>query len=437
MAKFNFNLRDSSSNTETAIHLVIRWNNNRLVYPTNERILPKFWETDKKKRNFQRARETRLFPEYPEFNARLDKIEKDAKDTFRQYKNDNSHQLPTVEVLRDLLNRKLNPNNSPVAKDLFAFIERFIEEARQKVNSKTEKVFSDATIQIYRNTKKVLDEYKHKRRKRIDFDTIDLDFYYDFIDYLSNEIGYSSNTIGKHIKTLKTFMSEATERGINSNLAFRSKKFKVLSESTDSIYLNEKELSDIQGLDLSEHPRLERVRDLFLIGCWTGLRFSDFSNITADNIKGDFIEIETKKTAEPVVIPLHPVVKVIMRKYADQFPNSLPPSISNVKMNQYLKELGERLDILHVKVQTSITKGGKLVTTTKQKYQLLTTHTARRSFATNLFLDGLPPTTIMKITGHRTEKAFQRYIKITPTENAKILQLHWQNNTKLKTVSND
>ncbi len=209
----------------------------------------------------------------------------------------------------------------------------------------------------------------------------------------------------------------------------------MLSESTDSIYLNEKELSDIQLLDLSEHPRLERVRDLFLIGCWTGLRFSDFSNITADNIKGDFIEIETKKTAEPVVIPLHPVVKVIMRKYADQFPNSLPPSISNVKMNQYLKELGERLDILHVKVQTSITKGGKLVTTTKQKYQLLTTHTARRSFATNLFLDGLPPTTIMKITGHRTEKAFQRYIKITPTENAKILQLHWQNKNNLKVVN--
>lgn len=76
---------------------------------------------------------------------------------------------------------------------------------------------------------------------------------------------------------------------------------------------------------------LDRVRDLFLVGCWTGLRFSDFSRIAPENIKGDFIEIETQKTAEPVVIPIHTTVKQIMKKYKGKYPNSLPPAISNEK----------------------------------------------------------------------------------------------------------
>lgn len=434
MAKFNFNLRDSSSDEETPIHLVIRWNNNRLVFPTRERIQPKFWESDKRKRNFQRAKETKQFPEYPEFNTRLNKIEQDAKDIFRKYENDNDHQQPTVEVYRELLNRKFNQLNDTGNKDLFSFIDRFIEESTNKVNTKTEKIFSSATIQVYRNTRHVLAEYKKKRRKRIDFDTINLDFYHDFTEYLTKEIGYSNNTVGKHVKTLKTFLSDATERGLNNNLAFKSKRFKVITESTDSIYLNEDELTAIENLDLSKTPRLDKVRDLFLVGCWTGLRFSDFSNIKPENFKGEFIEIKTKKTAELVVIPLHPVVKSIMSKYEGITANSLPTAISNVKMNEYLKELGQMVDLLNVKSSTGITKGGKLVTTTQPKYELLTTHTARRSFATNLFLDDLPASTIMKITGHRTEKAFERYIKITPTENAKILQLHWQKKNKLKAI---
>jgi len=227
-------------------------------------------------------------------------------------------------------------------------------------------------------------------------------------------------------------MSEATERGINTNLAFRSKRFQVVSENTPSIYLSEVELEELYKLDLSSNPRIERVRDLFLIGCWTGLRFSDFSNITQENIQDDQIEITTKKTVEPVIIPFHPVVKGIMSKYRGKYPNSLPPAISNVKMNEYLKELGSMTEGLQITASTMITKAGIQKTTQHKKYELLTTHTARRSFATNLYLSGFPSISIMAITGHRTEKAFMRYIKITPDNNAKNLRLHWQNNNNLK-----
>ena len=437
MAKFNFNLREPDSIGETAIHLVIRWNNNRLVYPTKESINPKHWETTKGKRNFQRAKETKQFPTYPEFNARLNKIEEDAGDVFRRYGNDNQHSQPTIEELRELLTLKFNPDSNNKRLDLFKFIEKFIEEAKSRVNDKTGKTFSTGTICVYNNTLRILQEYKQAKHKRIDFNTIDLDFYHEFTEYLTKEQGFANNTIGKHIKTLKTFLNEATERGVNTSIAYKSKRFRVITEQTDSIYLSEKELEELYDLNLSNNERLDRVRDLFLVGCWTGLRFSDFSSITPENIKGDFIEIETKKTAEPVMIPIHQTVKKIMAKYEGKFPNSLPPAISNVKMNLYLKEFGNKdfkkhLESLHVTTSMNITKGGLNVSTNYKKYKLITTHTARRSFATNLYLSKFPAISIMRITGHKTEKAFMRYIKITPDENAKLLQLHWADKNKLK-----
>ncbi len=440
MAKFNFNLREPESEGETAIHLIVRWNNNRLVFPTKERIDPKFWETGKKKRNFQRATETKQFPTYPEFNARLKKIKGDAEDIFRRFENDNEHRQPTVEELRELLYNKFNPSSDNGKKDLFSFIEKYIEEAKSRINDKTGRAYSAGIIHAYNNTLGILRDFKKLKGKRIDFNTIDLDFYHNFSEYLTKVKGFANNTIGGHIKRIKTFLNEATERGLNTNLAYKSKRFKVITEDTDSIYLNEKELDAIYQLDLSDNPRLDRVRDLFLVGCWTGLRFSDFSTIKSQNIKGDFIEIETQKTAEPVVIPIHSTVKQIMKKYKGKYPNSLPPAISNVKMNAYIKELGkiEKLEelakSLHAQTSTSITKGGVNISTNHKKFELITTHTARRSFASNLSLAGLPSSTIMKITGHKTEKSFMRYIKITPNENAKILQLHWRKKQKLQVV---
>lgn len=98
------------------------------------------------------------------------------------------------------------------------------------------------------------------------------------------------STIGDHIKRLKTILNEATEIGINKNLAFKSKYFSKLNEETDTIYLNEKELQEIECLDLANNVRLEKVRDLFLVSCYTGLRYSDYSLLRAEQIKGGYIE---------------------------------------------------------------------------------------------------------------------------------------------------
>jgi integrase len=219
-------------------------------------------------------------------------------------------------------------------------------------------------------------------------------------------------------------LNEATDLGLNANLSFRNKRFKVLTETVHKIYLSETELIEIYNLNLSGDKRLERVRDLFLVGCWTGLRFGDLVNIAPENVVGNKISIKTQKTGEVVVIPLHWMVKSIMKRYAD-YPNSLPPAISNTKMNKYLKEIASQVPCLQEKVRVSITKGGRLITETKSKWEMVSTHTCRRSFATILYLEGISSLTIMKLTSHKSEKVFLSYLKASAEDNANLLQKHW------------
>lgn len=419
MASATFILKDPKTTNESLVFLIFRYKDYRVKISTEEKINPTFWDKEE-----QRARSTKKFPEYPEFNSKLDDFEARAKTVFRRFEIDNKFQPSTIE-LKALLNKEFKKEEES-KKDLYFFIEKFIEESKTRINDNTGKPFADCTINIYKNTFRLLKEYATYKNTKIDFDTIDLDFYSSFSGFLTKEHDFATNTIGKQIKTIKTFLNEATERGINKNIAFKSKKFKVIKEDTDSIYLNEEELDQIRFLDLSDNKKLDKVRDLFLVGCWTGLRFSDFSELKKEHFKKDLIEITTKKTGESVVIPIHETVKDIMDKYKGKTINSLPPTLSNARMNTYLKELGFHIDSLHVDTTSSITKGGERKTTTRRKFELLTTHTARRSFATNLYLGSVPSFNIMRITGHRTEKAFLRYIKITPNESAKILQLHWE-----------
>ncbi len=139
---------------------------------------------------------------------------------------------------------------------------------------------------------------------------------------------------------------------------------------------------------------------------------------------GEFIEIKTQKTGREVVIPIHPMVRSIMAKYENIADNSLPQAISNQKMNEYLKELGEQAKLNEV-IQKGRTTGGVPITHNHKKHELITTHTARRSFATNLYNMGVPSLTIMGITGHKTEVNFFKYIKITPKEHAIKLRDLW------------
>ena len=186
-------------------------------------------------------------------------------------------------------------------KTLLDFISGLIEERKSVVRINT--------LKKYRTTLQHLTDYSKKRKRALNFDNITLDFYYDFMDYMIRDLNFADNTAGKYITVLKVFLNEATERGINTNRQYQSKRFKVLQEEVDKIYLSLRELDKIYKLDLHNNKRLEKVRDLFVFECFVGLRFSDMANLRPENIiktdKGEMIKIKTIKTRETVVIPLH------------------------------------------------------------------------------------------------------------------------------------
>lgn len=295
---------------------------------------------------------------------------------------------------------------------------KFAEDYLQNVN------YAKNTKKGYQTTINLLHEYSSAKRKLIDFNDIDLNFYDSFVSYMWKEKGFNDNTVGKHIKNVKSLMSEAFERGLHSNLDFKKKRFQVFQKEADSIYLSDKELNSLLALKLKNKKRLAEVRDIFYVASWLGLRFSDLVRVSKEKfIKEDgmhLFKIEAQKTGSTIKIPVSPAIIPILEKYNYSF-----PVITNQELNRHLKTLGEAANINQGTEITNL-KAGEKLRSVVPKYDLITTHTARRSFATNLFLQGVPVQSIMAVTGHKTEKAFQSYLRLSDLQRVKELDTHFK-----------
>jgi integrase len=409
MPEAKFVLKEPNSNQKTLIYLFYNYSNQRLKYSTGEKIHPKFWNATK-----QRVKDSSQFPEYPEFNQRLKNIETAINTCYRRLLNNN--QVITLELLKKELNRELNHEKLTTKQlDFLLWVKSEIEIL--KLDKKS------GTIKVYNTLVKHLTEFSVARKYPLTFDSITLEFYENFKDYILNEKKLLTNTFGKQIRTLKSFLNLATEKGVNTNNAFKGRLFKSPQENITHIYLTTDEIDLIYKADVKEKKYLDRVRDLFLIGCHTGLRFSDFTQLKEENLEqtksGFVLNVKTKKTNERVVIPMKPVVKEIWDKYE----GNLPRAISNQKMNEYLKELGKIAEISKMEIIIK-TSGKEVREIISPKYELITTHTARRSFATNAYLSNIPAISIMKFTGHLTESSFMKYIKVSQERNAELLGSH-------------
>ncbi len=424
--KVCFHLARPKSIADTAIVAVIRYSNERINFSTGISVRPKYWN------KYAKEAKTIKGISNLELNACLNKTKNRIEEIFRRYINDSGN-TPQKAVLTELLNKEFERKSYQKSsqKTFINFFEEIIVSSkagtRLQMNGKT---ISGSTIKTYNTTIKHLKSFAEKRKKEMDFDNINLDFYHEYIEYLTKKLNLSPNAIGKDIQIIKLILREAFERGLTKNRVFENKRFSVMREQPDTIYLTKDELNELSNVDLKDNPRLEIIRDLFLIGCYTGMRYSDYTNISKEQIEDDFRMIRYKqcKTGKIVVLPVKREAKFLLVKYFDQLQeiNELSEVKFNSKANAALKLIGQKCKLLQKNSLYKKTNGGITKHIDHAKWEKLSTHTARRTFATNELKDGTPISLIMAATGHLTEKAFWKYIRTTPEEKAKLLEIQWQ-----------
>lgn len=415
MATINFLVKG----TKGYSNILVRFKNGRkfdYTASTDLKVLPSHWSSTK-----QKVKNVTGVTYKDEINNHLFDLENFIISEF------NSDNSKGIYIDRDWLKTKIaNHFNRPVNDDaidqvfFLPFVKRFIELAPSRIIKGKNKPVSAGTITKYNTTQKKLEQYEAKFKTKLKFTDLNLTFYDRFVNHLTQDQKINLGTVGNYIGTIKTIAREAKLQGLPVHEHINHPKFFAPKVKADSIYLRDADINKIYNHDYKGVERLENARDLFIIGLRTGLRVSDFLRLKDANIKEGFIEVETQKTGQNVVIPMHPQVKAILEKH-----NGFPRSISDQKFNLHIKdvckEAGFKQEI----------EGSLINPKTKRKekgvypmHKLVSSHICRRSFASNLY-GKLPNMVIMAITGHQTEAQFLKYIKITPKENAKMLQQFW------------
>lgn len=431
MSDVRFLIRNKKSNNSVSIIYDISMSRKlRLRGATKFKIIPKYW--DSKNQKVRNVAEISSIKD--SINNKLSNFKAFVLDAI------NEHKLSSDEELALLLKKDIDIYFGKIIvekKTILTFypaIDKFIEQSKGRIIERTGKPISNCTIKGYKRTLDRIKDFEKTEKYKISFETINLDFYFAFKEYLE-DLDFALNTIGKFIKTLKTFLNYTTEQGLNTNLSYKSKLFIVPTENSEQIYLNEKELEKIIELNLTEKPILNNARDLFIIGAYTGLRVSDFNILTKENIhtyKGQRVfKLSVKKTGQYLPIPIHPIIEKILLKYN----GNTPKKMKHQDINDCLSEIG-KLAKINQRITANITKGGKTITNMKPKYEMIKNHTARRSFCTNAYKSGMEATDIMAISGHKSFKTFRNYIKIGKDDRAvKIAQSSFFKSSKLKIVN--
>ena len=309
------------------------------------------------------------------------------------------------------------------------YIDRFITSISSGARQ-TEKGtnYAASTVKSVRAAMTQFGNFQIEKGRNIDFQDVDMNFYHEYTAYLK-EKNYSINSIGKCIKELKTILRAAESEGYEVNPKYKDKKFKGTRIEVDSIYLTRDDLSKIMSADISKLSQgYDLARDIFMVGVWTAQRVSDYNNLSRENIKQhripkiidnkliykefQTVEIRQKKTGAKVSIPVSSELKNILERYDYQLPH-----LEDQVINRYMKDIC-RLAGLDEIIQIQTTKGGKAVKEYKHKWELVHSHTARRTGATLMYLAGMDYYDIMRITGHTSPAMLKKYIKADSIEVA-------------------
>ncbi|WP_289053129.1 site-specific integrase [Carboxylicivirga marina] len=384
-----YNLKKHSDTSKPfQIILIIVHKGQRMRYYTGKRIKESNWNTNK-----QRAKNT--YATASTLNSFLDTLANFVEDEYNKMKM--SGEIINTTKIKELIEEF---QHRVPTDGILKHYDEFIEHSR---NYKTQ-----STIECYKSNKSRLKGFYEKTKHPMSYNLIDKHFHEKYINYLLTEKKLSNSTISRDTKYIKTFLSWATDKGYNKNIAYQ--KFKFKSNEGQIFFLSWDELIQLFNHDLDNNERLKRTRDIFCFGCFTGMRFSDIINLKHENVEDDYINFITIKTNDHCSIPFNKYSKEIYERYKAK-EGLVFPSITNQKMNESIKDVGEVAEI-NAPVQVISYKGANRIEKTVPKYKILTSHIARKTFITNALEKGMKSEVIMDITTHKSYNSFKRYFKV-------------------------
>lgn len=328
----------------------------------------------------------------------------------------------TKENFENYLKNKINGKGTDIKKRPLLFIQDYIERKKRMANRATQRRIVSGTIYNHLNVLQRLEDFCKDYGYALTWQLFNNNFEERLTAWMQDK-EYSANTIASTFSIIKVWLKEAELNNIEVDKCYHS--YTTKCQDVDNIYLNEDEIRKMYVINfedeevksiIGDKAKIEETRDMFIVACWTGLRFGDWQSLCDVEIREENMIVHTKKTNTMVIIPMHPMVKEILKKYGGTFPKVVDKthSLKHIRLCAKLAGIDERTTLSRV-------KGGKTVIKDGAKYDFLMNHTARRSFATNMYLKGVPCISIMAITGHTTEDNFLKYIKVNKEEHARIV----------------
>ena len=388
------------------IRMRVNFASKRIEFTTGYRIDAAKWDSDK-----QRVRNgctNKLKQSASEINASLLGYYTEVQEIFKKFEVEEI--MPTPEQIKEAFNALYKPIEEEVKprkstpNAFYKVFDEFVRDCGRQND------WTDSTYEKFAAVKNHLMNF----RDGLTFDFFDEKGLNDYVTYLRDVKEMRNSTIGKQLSFLKWFLRWAFKKGLHQNNAYDSYKPKLKSTQKKIIFLTWEELNKLREFEIpAAKQALDRVRDVFLFQCFTGLRYSDVFNLRRSDIKGDHIEVTTVKTSDSLIIELNKHSKAILDKYKDVAfeDDKVLPVITNQKMNDYLKELAELAGI-DEPVRQTYYRGNERIDEVIPKYALLGTHAGRRTFICNALALGIPPQVVMKWTGHSDYKAMKPYIDI-------------------------
>lgn len=409
--KSSFHLKNPKGDKESLIYFSAYFKNEskKLIYSTGETITPKEWNFKNRMPNDLSGRTTRA-DNHRTINIQLNRYTDFYIKIINRYIH--AEEEITIENIRNEFDKEFKKTKTG-SRDFFSVYDKFMTE---KINDKTDKANSTSTIKRYEYNKKLLQDFEESKDVKLNFNQIDKKFYNTFINYCTNTKNHSTNTLSRNIGLFKTFMNWAVLNRYTYKLDFQEFK-NIKKEITDEVALSKEQVVEIFNFDFSNNQRLERVRDLFVFGCFTGMRYSNYSKIKKNDIIDSHIKVrDVKDNRKQLNIPLNDYSSYLLKKYDYRL-----PEISNQKFNVYIKEVIKIVGYTENIKKTS-KLGNEIIETVTPFYERISSHTARRSFITIMKTDKVPDKIIMGFTGHKSLEVFNQYYKPNDIEKVDFMQ---------------